>query len=173
MPYPSGYQASTPWTQGRQGICHVTYEQGKPHRGEGEEEQESTHQPHPQSHDGEPTWPSNTVCHHQPRAHTDATTPAKNTHCTAGLRQPHVGKWEKSGGEAGHPGRAGGGGYGRVEHEVYYRGSRSRRGGVREGRERGEEGGVHAIPPLPSHHAPSLATVNIVPILVFCLRTRT
>lgn len=177
MPYPSEYQASVPWTQERKGICHVTYEQGKPHREDGEEEQESTHQPHHQSHEGESPHGPATQCVIADPGLTRMPTPLRKHTLYGRATSAARGKVGRK--VVGKQVIRAGQGRGRRVREGGARGLLSRltikEGGGERGRERerSEEGGVHADPPLPSHHAPSLATVNIVPILVFCLRTRT
>lgn len=121
----------------------MTYEQGKPQQGRGRKT-ESTHQPHHhmmiahmvQQHSVPPPPRAHTDCHHPCGNHT--------------VRPGYVSRtWEVGKRGVGRlVTRQGKGGYGRVEHEVYYRGSRSGGGRVREGRERGE-GGVFMPSPLP------------------------
>lgn len=100
----------------RKDICHVTYEQGglsPSARGKRGGRRNKRHPPtephhHMMERAASPHGPSNTVCRH----HTDATIPARKTHCTYGpgyvSRTWEIG-WEankKKGGEAGHPRRA-------------------------------------------------------------------
>lgn len=159
-----------PGREKRKDICHVTYAQGESSleaAEEGKEEKESTHQPH--HHMMGPASPQHSVPF-PPKAHADATTPAGNHTVRAGLRQPHVGKWagwnRRGCGWGGRsPGRAKGGD-GRVEHGAGSLVAVHDQGGKGGRVERGEGGFMSA--PIPSR-APSLATVNIVPILVFCL----